>query len=165
MPEDAHKPPPVAIVVSRYNASITDALEAGARDEYARRGGDPADLSVLPAPGTFELTVLASAAAQRFAAVVALGCVVKGETSHDQHLASAVAHGLTDVSVRTGTPVAFGVLTVDTVEQARERAGGRQGNKGAEAMSAVLDTLESLRALESGKQAASSQRPDKAGAR
>jgi 6,7-dimethyl-8-ribityllumazine synthase len=162
-------PPPVAIVVSRYNASITGPMEAGAIGEYQRRGGAAAGVEVVEAPGSFELPALALAAARtgRFRGVVALGCIIKGETSHDRFIAHAVASGLVSVTISSGLPVGFGVLTVDTVGQARARAGGAMGNKGAEAMAAVLDTIREIGrlnekpALRSG---AARPRPDKAAA-
>lgn len=138
-----------AVVVSRYNAWITDRLLDGARDEWLASGGSPADLEVVPAPGSFELPVLTRAAATcgRFHAVVALGCLIRGETTHDQHIARAVTDGLQRIAIDTGLPVAFGVLTVDSEAQAEARAGGEQGNKGSEAMRAALETLRTLDAL------------------
>jgi 6,7-dimethyl-8-ribityllumazine synthase len=153
------KPPIVAVVVSRYNASITDRLRDGAVSEYASRvGGSPPE--IIAAPGSFELPALALAAARsgKFAGVVAIGCLIKGETSHDRHIAQAVAHGLVSVTLATGVPVAFGVLTVDTPEQAHARAGGDKGNKGQEAMAAVLDTIAEIERL-SGKAATARVRP------
>jgi 6,7-dimethyl-8-ribityllumazine synthase len=141
--------PALAVVVSRYNASVTDRLLAGARDVYAEFGGNPASLQVIAAPGSYELPALALAAARtgRFRGVLALGCLIKGETRHDRYIAEAVAHGLVSVTIATGLPVAFGVLTVDTPEQAEARAGGGEGNKGAEAMGALLDTVREMDAL------------------
>lgn len=142
--------PALAVVVGRYNASVTDRLLAGAREVYAESGGDPATLRIIAAPGSYELPALALAAARtgKFRGVVALGCLIKGETSHDRYIAEAVAHGLMSVSLSTGIPVAFGVLTVDTPEQAEDRAGGSHGNKGAEAMAALLDTVQAIDALQ-----------------
>lgn len=156
--------PRVAVVVSRYNATITDRLLEGARDAYADAGGDAAELLVIDAPGAFELPALALAAATRakVRGVVALGCVIRGETKHDQYISSAVAHGIVDVTMRTGIPVAFGVLTTENVEQAEARAGGDQGNKGAEAMEAVLDTITAIDALGGTPARAAGARPDKA---
>lgn len=141
--------PPVAVVTSRYNATITDALRDGAIEAYVRAGGKYEDLALIPAPGAFELPALALAAAKtgRFAGVVAIGCLIKGETSHDRYIADAVAQGLVQVTIATGVPAAFGVLTVDTVQQAKDRAGGSQGNKGQEAMTAVLDTIAAMATL------------------
>lgn len=152
-PAAAHGGSAIAIVVSRYNGSITSRLLEAATAEFRYRAGPDAELVVLDAPGAFELCAIASAAAAtgRFAGVLALGCIIKGETSHDQYLAHAVAHGLVEITLRTAVPVSFGVLTVDTVTQAEARSGGRQGsphgNKGQEAMSALLDTVDAIRAL------------------
>lgn len=150
----AGRVPPVAVVVSRYNASITDRLLDGAMLEYASHGGRGRDLLVIDAPGSFELPVLALAAAetQRFSGIVALGCIIKGETMHDRVIADAIARGLIDVTLATGVPVAFGVLTVDTPEQAEARAGGTHGNKGQEGMSALLDTIGAMTALALGQE-------------
>jgi 6,7-dimethyl-8-ribityllumazine synthase len=152
-PTTPASPPRVAVIVSRYNGSVTGALLEGARSEYRVRGGDPADLDVFEAPGTYELPVLALAAAEtgRYRGVVALGCLIKGETRHDRYIADAVAHGLVQVSLQTGVPVAFGVLTVNSPKQARERAGGERGNKGAEAMGAVLATIAAGDAISAGR--------------
>ncbi len=135
----------VAVVVSRYNREITDRLEEGAIEEHARLTGEQGiakGVVILDAPGSFELPVIALAAARtgRFDAVVCLGCIIRGETSHDRHIAGAVAQGIAQVSIETGVPVAFGVLTVENLEQAEARAGGAVGNKGAEAMAAALAT-------------------------
>src|SRR6185295_13712659 len=116
----AGRVPPVAVVVSRYNASVTDRLLDGAMLEFASRSGRDRDLLVIDSPGRFELPALALAAArtESFAGVVALGCIIKGETIHDRVLADAIAKALLDVTIATGVPVAFGVLTVDTPSQA-----------------------------------------------
>jgi len=141
---------PVAVLVSRYNESVTGPMLAGAVEAYAERGGDPAQLSIVEAPGAYELVALANAAAERHKAIVCLGCVIRGETPHDGHVARAVAHGLAEVTVRTGVPVAFGVLTTLDAAQAKARAGGKKGNKGAEAMHAALDAAEAVAALRHG---------------
>lgn len=142
--------PPVAVVVSRYNRSITDVLLDGALRAYAQRGGRAEAVRVVEAPGAYELPALAHAAAStgRYRGVAALGCIIKGETSHDQHIASAVAQGLVGVTIVTGVPCAFGVLTVDTPAQAQDRAGGAHGNKGQEAMDALLDTIDAVESLQ-----------------
>jgi len=143
---------PCAVIVSRYNDSVTSVMLRGALDAHARLGGDPGRLSVIDAPGAFELGAIAAAAAQSgvYNAVVCLGCVIKGETDHDAHIARAVAHTLSEVAARTGVPCAFGVLTTATPEQARERAGGEKGNKGADAMVAALESAAAIRALAPG---------------
>lgn len=141
--------PRIAVVVSRYNASVTDRLVEGAIAEYVRRGGQESLVSVYEAPGAYELPALCLAAAEtgRFRGVVALGCLIRGETRHDRYIADAVAHGLMQVSIQTGVPAAFGVLTVESPKQARARAGGDKGNKGAEAMAAALDSIDAINAI------------------
>ncbi len=139
----------VAVVVARYNAAITDKLRDGAVAELALRVRERGEAVVVPVPGSFELPVAAAAAARsgRFHAVVTLGCIIKGETVHDEVIAHAIAQQIAAVGVETGVPVVLGVLTVNTIQQAEARAGGVHGNKGAEAMSAALDTLATLHAL------------------
>jgi 6,7-dimethyl-8-ribityllumazine synthase len=139
----------IGVACSRYHRAVTEALQAGAVEAFVRAGGVPDDLHVVEAPGTFELTGICQALARRdeLHGVVALGCVIRGETTHDQHLGEAVAHGLTRIALDTGKPVAFGVLTCQTMHQARERAGGEQGNKGAEAMIATIAAVRSMRAI------------------
>ncbi|MEL6329022.1 MAG: 6,7-dimethyl-8-ribityllumazine synthase [Planctomycetota bacterium] len=143
--------PAVCVVTSRYNDAVTSSLRAAAIRAYSQAGGQEKHLSLIDAPGTFELPTIAAEAARsaRFGAVVALGCVVRGETEHDRYISSAVAHTIASVSAETGVPIAFGVLTVNDESQARERAGGAQGNKGEEAMRAALDTYAALRAIHS----------------
>ena len=166
--------PRIAVVYSRYNLTITQSMAFAAIETCGERTGfTPA---VFEAPGSYELTSLAMAAARsgRFDGIVALGCIIKGETSHDQHIAAAVAHGLTNVALLTDVPVAFGVLTTNTLKQAQERAGlGKdpRNNKGHEAMSALLDTLVTMQVIEHPERAAEiqqagavSDRPDKAAA-
>lgn len=170
MPRGPSKPrrrstPPIAVVVSRYNPSITAALLDGARQECARRGaGEPEEIQV---PGSFELVAgcMRAALSGRFGGVVALGCLIKGDTIHDRVIADAVASGLVQVTLLTGIPVGFGLLTVDTPRQARARAGGAKGNKGAEATAAVLDTIESLRSLGKRRAAPLAAGPEKAARR
>lgn len=158
--------PAVAVVVSRYNGSVTSRLLEGALAAYRAAGGDERAVTVVDAPGAYELVALCNTAAKtgRFDAVVALGCIIKGETEHDRHIAQAVAGGLARITVETGVPIALGVLTVNTARQARERAGGAMGNKGAEAMDAALATVAAARALEAGAAAPgrAAALPDKA---
>lgn len=137
------------MVVSRYNESITSHLLEGALGELERAGGDRTGVLVIDAAGAYELVALANGAARsgRVEGIVALGCIIKGETIHDRVLADAVTQGLTNVTIVTGIPIGLGVLTVDNAEQARARAGGDKGNKGAEAMSALLATLAGLQRI------------------
>jgi 6,7-dimethyl-8-ribityllumazine synthase len=161
-------PPRVAIIVSRFNGSITARLLEGARSEYRARGGRDDSLAIFEAPGSFELPALALAAAEtgRYRGIAALGCLIKGQTRHDRYIAEAVAHGLTQASLQTGVPITFGVLTVDSPKQARARASGGQGNKGADAMAALLGAISSLDAIAAGRPLVAlsliEPRPDKA---
>jgi len=141
------KPPRIAVVCSTYNATVTDALRHGAVHECeARTGETPA---VFDASGAYELPALCMAAASsgRFEGIIALGCIIKGETSHDQYLAHAVADGLVNITIITGVPIAFGVLTTNNNAQALARAGGKKGNKGAEAASALFATLATMQSI------------------
>lgn len=136
----------VGIVTSVYHQSVCSALERGAVDAFTAAGGSPSDIVRVDAPGAFELVAISLAMAQRIDidAVVALGCVLTGETSHDKFICEAVVNGLSQVSLQTGKPVAFGVLTCVTVEQARARSGGAKGNKGVEAMQAAIHAVHSI---------------------
>jgi len=136
----------IAVVVSRFNQTVTDRLLDGAREAAQTRGSNIEETAVFPVPGAFELPVVAMAAARsgRFDAIVCLGAVIRGETPHFEYVSAQAATGIQRVSLDTGIPVAFGVLTTDTMEQALERAGGRVGNKGYDAVIAVLQTLEQL---------------------
>jgi len=139
--------PRVTIVVSDYNAWITERLLAGAMSAAERRAPDAA-FPVLRVPGSWELVAGAAAGLTASDAVVCLGCVIKGETSHDRYINTAVSNALAHLSATHTKPVGFGLLTVDDAEQAEARAGGAMGNKGEEAMDAVLDTLASIAAFE-----------------
>ncbi len=142
--------PAVAIIVSRYNESITNRLLGGAVDVLRACIPEVRDrVEVVDAPGAYELPFLAHAAASsgRFDGVLALGCIIKGQTIHDRVIAEAIAHGMIQVSLMTAVPCAFGVLTVNTPAQALARAGGRLGNKGAEAMEALLMTIAAREAI------------------
>jgi 6,7-dimethyl-8-ribityllumazine synthase len=143
----------VAILVSRYNELITSRLLDGALTCCAEAGIARADVDVVWVPGAFELPVAAAAAAgtRRYACLVALGAVIRGDTPHFEYVAGEAARGLNAVAVQHGLPVGFGVLTVDTMQQAVDRAGGSAGNKGHEAAAAALqaaDVISQLRALE-----------------
>jgi 6,7-dimethyl-8-ribityllumazine synthase len=133
-----------ALVVSKYNDFVTDRLQAGALAALSAAGVTPADVTVLRVPGAFEIPLAAQHAAEsgRFDAVVCLGCLIRGETSHFELIASAVAHGLTTAAAATGIPMAFGVLTTNSVEEALARAGDGPGNKGHEAAVAAIEMAE-----------------------
>jgi 6,7-dimethyl-8-ribityllumazine synthase len=143
----------VGIVVSRFNELITERLLAGARSCLADHGVAETQIDVAWTPGAWELPLAAGHLIEkrRCDGVVALGCVVRGDTPHFDYVAGAAAHGLRRVAERTGVPVAFGVLTTDTMEQALARAGGKGGNKGWEAAIAVLEMLDLLGKLETGR--------------
>ena len=134
----------VAIVASRYNGEITNKLLASALEELAEAGVRREAITVMPVPGAFELPLAAMALAKtrRFACVVALGCVVRGETPHFEFIASEAASGLQLAALETGVPVAFGVLTVDVVEQAEARV-----TKGAEAVRTALEMADAFAQL------------------
>lgn len=139
----------VAVLVSRYNELVTTRLLDGARAAL-RDAGVPADaVDVIWVPGAFELPAAAAAAAAtgRYACLVALGAVIRGDTPHFDYVAGEAARGLGDVAVRHALPVGFGVLTVDTMQQATDRAGGAAGNKGYEAAEAALATADVIAQL------------------
>jgi 6,7-dimethyl-8-ribityllumazine synthase len=131
----------IAIVQSKYHDFVTDRLHTGAMAALAAAGVPPHDVTLLKVPGAFEIPFAARRAAetQRFDAVICLGCLIRGETPHFEFIASAVAHGLTDAAAVTGVPIAFGVLTTNSVEEALERAGEGSSNKGWEAAAAAID--------------------------
>ncbi len=139
----------MAILVSRYNELITSKLLDGALAGCADAGVPRENVDVVWLPGAFELPSAASAAAatERYTCLVALGAIIRGETPHFEYVAGAAATGLTDVATRYAIPVGFGVLTVDTLQQAMERAGGSAGNKGHEAAAAALGAASAIAQL------------------
>lgn len=139
----------IGVAVSQYHGDITEALRDGAVEVFTKAGGSADDLLIATVPGAFELLTLCQALARRgdLDAVIAIGCVIRGETTHDQYICQAVSQGLAQIALDTGKPVAFGLLTCQTKHQARERAGGEGGNKGAEAMAAAIETACALRKL------------------
>jgi len=140
-----------AIVVSKYHDCVTDRLQAGALDALTAAGVATDDVTIVRVPGAFEIPLAAQHAAEsgRFDAVVCLGCVIRGETPHFDYICSAVAHGLTDASAATGVPIAFGVLTTNSVEEALARAGDGPGNKGREAAVAAMEMADVVAQLKS----------------
>ncbi len=137
----------VAVIAASWHERIMDGLVDGAKRGLAEAG--VRDVEVVRVPGTFELSVACSALADRFDALVALGVVIRGGTPHFEYVCEAATMGITEVSVRTGTPIGFGVLTCDTEQQALDRAGlpGSQEDKGHEAASAAVATVSALRAV------------------
>jgi 6,7-dimethyl-8-ribityllumazine synthase len=141
----------VAFVAARFNDFIVASLLKGAIAAWLERGGPAEDLLVARVPGAFELPVVARklALSGRYDAVVALGCVIRGDTPHFEYVSGESARGLQLASLETGVPVIFGVLTVETVEQALERAATTEGNKGGEAMAAALEMASLMASLSS----------------
>ena len=131
----------VAVVAARFNDFIVSSLLKGATTSWLERGGAPEDLLIARVPGAFEVPVAARklAASGNYDAVVALGCVIRGDTPHFEYVAGECARGLQLASLETGIPIIFGVLTVETVEQALERAATSAGNKGGESMDVALE--------------------------
>jgi 6,7-dimethyl-8-ribityllumazine synthase len=136
----------VVIIAARFNAALVDQLIAGARAAWREHGGDPARCLVERVPGAFELPLAAKmfAASGGCDAVIALGCVIRGDTPHFDFVAGECARGLMDAGLATGVPVIFGVLTTDTLAQAEERADAARMNKGRESMEAALEMIELL---------------------
>lgn len=133
-----------AIIVTRWNSFVVESLLEGAVDSLVRHGIEESDIEVFRIPGAFEmpLAVKRVAETKKYDAVVALGAVIRGGTPHFEYVAGECVKGLGAVSLDTGIPVAFGVLTVDTIEQAIERAGTKAGNKGEEAAMSVLEMVQ-----------------------
>jgi 6,7-dimethyl-8-ribityllumazine synthase len=138
-----------AIVVARFNSFITDRLLAGALDALARSGCAESDIEIVKAPGSWEMPVVARelASSKRYDAIIALGAVIRGDTPHFDYVAGEAAKGLGQVAVQTGVPVAFGVLTCNTLEQAIDRAGAKSGNKGFDAAMTAVEMADLLRRL------------------
>jgi len=135
-----------AIVVGRWNSFVGEHLLAGALDTLRRHGIADAQITVYRVPGAFEIPLVCQklASGGRCEAIIALGAVIRGGTPHFEHVAGECSKGLAQVALSTGVPVAFGVLTVDTIEQAIERAGTKAGNKGAEAAMSALEMVNLL---------------------
>jgi 6,7-dimethyl-8-ribityllumazine synthase len=138
-----------ALITARFNQFVVDGLLSGARDGFKRHGVADDALDVVWVPGSLEIPLVAKRLAQsgKYAAVVCLGAVIRGETGHYDHVASGAAGGITAASVDSGVPVIFGVLTCDTLEQAVNRAGGKAGNKGFDAALAAIEMVNLLRQL------------------
>jgi len=131
----------VGIVVSRWNDIITQRLLDGSLDGLARHGVDTETVDIAWVPGSFELPVVAKkfAASKRYDVVIALGCVIRGSTSHYDHVTAGVTSGIAQIGLQTGIPCIFGLVTTETIEQAIERAGSKMGNKGFEAATAAIE--------------------------
>ena len=141
----------VGIVCARFNEFIVSKLLSGCEDGLLRRGVSPDDISVAWVPGAFEIPLIASKMAKsgKYDAVITLGAVIRGSTSHYDYVCSEVSKGVATVALNSDVPVMFGVLTTDTIEQAIERAGTKAGNKGAECAQGAIEMVNLIRALES----------------
>ena len=150
-PVEASAPPGsrFAIVCARWNADVTDRLLEGSLSTLRSAGVSQDRVTVARVPGAFELPVVAARLAKtgRFAAVVCLGAVVKGDTDHDRYINESVSNALQSIGCETGVPVLFGVLTCNSHQQALDRAGGKDGNKGCEAAAAAIEMAHLLRKL------------------
>lgn len=140
----------IAIAVARYNDLVTNGLLAGARGGLERHGVSPDDIDIAWVPGSFELPLVADrlARTERYDAVICLGAVIRGETAHFDYVAGGAATGIGRVALDSSRPIIFGVLTVDTLDQALARAGGHVGNKGYEAALAAIEMVNLLRAID-----------------
>jgi 6,7-dimethyl-8-ribityllumazine synthase len=137
------------LVVSRFNSFVVESLLSGAVDALKRHGAEEADLTIVRVPGAFEMPVAIERIAAKgdYEAIIAIGAVIRGGTPHFDYVAGECVKGMAQVSLKYGIPVSFGVLTVDTIEQAIERAGTKAGNKGAEAAMSAVEMVNLLRQL------------------
>ena len=137
------------VAVARFNSFISERLLEGALDALTRHGADAANIEVVRVPGAFEMPLVLKAMAEskKYDALIALGCVIRGETPHFEYVAGECAKGVSQVSMQYNLPIGFGVLTVDTIEQAIERAGAKAGNKGADAALTVIEMVNLLKKL------------------
>jgi 6,7-dimethyl-8-ribityllumazine synthase len=149
-PDAPVRNPRIAVVASRFNRFIVEQLVAGVRDALDRRGVDSDNQTLVWVPGAFELPLVTArlAASGRFDAVIALGAVIRGGTPHFDYVAGTCANGLARVALDANVPVIFGVLTTDDVEQALERAGTGEGNKGFDAAITALEMIDTLHAVQ-----------------
>jgi 6,7-dimethyl-8-ribityllumazine synthase len=138
-----------AIIVSRFNSFITERLHQGALDALVRAGANPDLVDVIKVPGAWEVPLAASEVARqhRYDAIICLSCVIRGETPHFDYVAGEAAKGIAHAAIETGVPVAFGVLTTNTLEQAIDRAGAKGGNKGFDAAMTAIEMANLLRTL------------------
>jgi 6,7-dimethyl-8-ribityllumazine synthase len=139
----------IALLVSRFNSFIVESLLSGAVDTLKRHGAEERELQIVRVPGAYEMPIAAKrlAASQRYDAIIALGAVIRGGTPHFEYVAGECTKGLSQVSLQHDSPSAVGVLTVDSIEQAIERAGTKAGNKGAEAALSAIEMINVLREI------------------
>lgn len=140
----------IGIVVARFNEFITSKLLSGAQDGLVRHGVSDQDIEVAWVPGAFELPLIAKkmAETQKYDAVIALGTVIRGSTTHYDYVCNEAAKGIANASIQTGTPVIFGVITTENIEQAIERAGTKAGNKGYEAALSAIEMANLMKSFE-----------------
>lgn len=146
------------IVISRFNSLVTGRLLEGALDCLRRHGAQENNITVVYCPGSFEIPQVAARLIRsgQFNAIVCLGCVIRGETPHFDYIASEVTRGLGSLALETGTPIAFGILTTDSLEQALERAGAKAGNKGWDAALTAIELASTFHQLTEGKKSSNS---------
>lgn len=139
-----------AIVISRFNSFITEKLLQGARDCLIRHGALDEQIDIIWVPGSFEIALIAqkAAATKRYDAIICLGAIIRGSTPHFDYVAAETSKGIAQVALKTDTPVAFGVLTTDSIEQAIERAGTKAGNKGFDAAMTVIEMASVIKAIQ-----------------
>jgi 6,7-dimethyl-8-ribityllumazine synthase len=139
-----------ALVIARFNDFVVEPLMRGACDALKRHGATDKQIEIVRVPGAFDLPIVARkmALSRRYEALIALGAVIRGQTPHFDYVAGECASGLARIALESGVPIAFGVLTTDTVEQAVDRAGGKAGNKGADAALAAIEMANLLRRLD-----------------
>lgn len=142
----------IGIIVARFNEAITQQLLAGAERQLRRLGVLEQDVDIAWVPGSYELATAAQmmARTKRYDAVVCLGCIIRGATTHHDHVAAAATSGIQQVALQTGLPVIFGVLTTENIEQALERSGIKAGNRGADAAQAAVEMVHLLRQIGEG---------------
>jgi 6,7-dimethyl-8-ribityllumazine synthase len=142
-----------ALVAARFNGFVVEHLVAGALDALRRHGVADDAVDLVRVPGSFEIPMVAQRLAQsgKYAAVICLGCVIRGDTDHYDHVAGEAAKGVGQAALKTGVPVVFGILTCDTLEQAINRAGAKAGNKGADAALSAIEMVNLLRQLPEGR--------------
>jgi 6,7-dimethyl-8-ribityllumazine synthase len=152
--EGTFAPPPgrFALVAARFNHFIVEHLVGGARDGLKRHGVADEAVDLVWVPGSYEIPLVAQrlAASRKYAAVICLGAIIRGDTDHYDHVAAAAARGVAQAALNTGVPVIFGILTCDTLEQAVNRAGAKAGNKGFEAALTAVEMVNLLRQLPEG---------------
>jgi 6,7-dimethyl-8-ribityllumazine synthase len=138
----------IGIVLSRFNGFVTDKLLDGALDALRKLGAEEADIAVYKVPGSFEIPIVARklAASKTVDGIVCLGALIRGDTPHFDYLSAEVTKGLAQIALEVGVPLSFGVLTVETIEQAIERAGTKSGNKGWDAVLTLVETVRLLKA-------------------